>query len=466
MKHKNGLRRQGYRPYLATIALFLAAALTSACSFSSDSANDKNRPNVVLILVDALRPDKLGCYGFRDDISPEIDRMAREGVLFKNAMSQCSWTRPSVGSILTSLYPRTLGLYTKACEILNDRFTTLAEVLKSKGYLTVGITANPNMNKVYNFDQGFDHYVESDIVWEGMDAKPGQIKYSATTQLKAAPEVFRIATHILGADSHRPFFLFLHLMETHTRMYPEPSPEFRSMFEEYKRDEERSYYLKVRQVSYEIGLFVQTLLSKPGCENTLFIISSDHGEGLYDHPSLPDSRWHGYLLYDSQVRVPLIFYHPAGGKQPRMIEQEVRLIDLMPTILDYVKISKRPSHIAGKSLLPLINGTRDTINLPEYFVAETRSNNNNKVAVYSKNLIYIENRDKYPGVNPRELQSRYRRQNGKRTDLIKQKPEVAAIMERFLKEWEGKYPQAKITPCKKKASPETLEQLKSLGYLK
>jgi len=448
------------------VTVFLATALTLACSSCSDLAKEKNRPNVVLILVDALRPDKLGCYGFRDDISPEIDEMARNGVLFKNAVSQCSWTRPSVGSILTSLYPRTLGLYTKACEILDDRFTTIAEVLKSGGYLTIGITANPNMNKVYGFDQGFDHYVESDIVWEGMRAKPGQTKYSATTQLKSAPEVFRIATNILDGDSHRPFFMFLHLMDTHTRMVSEPSPEFRSMFEEYRRDQERSYYLKVRQASYEIGQFVQTLLSKPGCENTLLVISSDHGEGLYDHPNLPDSYWHGYLLYDSQVKVPLIFYHPAASLQPRQIDQDVRLIDLVPTILDYVKISKRPPHIAGKSLLPLINGTRDSIDLPEYFVAETRSNKNNKVAVISKYLIYIENRDNYPGVNPRELQSRYRRQNGKRTDLIKQKPDVAARMERFLKEWERKYPEAKITPCKKKASPETLEQLKSLGYLK
>jgi arylsulfatase A-like enzyme len=357
-------------------------------------------------------------------------------------------------------------LYTKACEILDDRFMTIAEVLKAKGYMTAGVTANPNMNKVYGFDQGFDHYVESDIVWEGMQAKPGQIKYSGTTQLKSAPEVFRIATQILDADSHRPFFLFLHLMDTHTRMYPEPSPEFRSMFEEYKRDQERAYYLKVRQASFEIGQFVQTLLRTPGCENTLFVISADHGEGLFDHPNLPNSNWHGYLLYDSQIRVPLIFYHPASGLQPRQIEQEVRLIDLMPTILDYVGISARPRHIVGKSLLPLIKGSKVTISLPEYFVTETRSNNNDKVAVYSKNLIYIENRDGYPGVNPRELQSRYRRQNGKRTDLIKQKPEAAGRMERFLRNWERKYPEAKITPCKKKASPETLEQLKSLGYIK
>jgi len=465
MKKEKCLWRQRHWLYFIAASLLFVVYFTN-CRVKSHSAKDKNRPNVVLILVDALRPDKLGCYGFRDDISPEIDEMARKGVQFKRVISQCSWTRPSVGSLLTSVYPRTLGLYSKACEILDDRFTTLPEILKSEDYLTIGITANPNMNKVYNFHQGFDRYVESDILWEGMDVKPGQTLFSSTTRLKPAPEVFKIAMSILASDQPRPFFLFLHLMDVHTRMNTEIRPEFRSMFKEYNRDEERTYYLKVRQVSSDIGAFVQTLLAKPGCENTVFVISADHGEGLYDHPNVPSSRWHGYLLYESQVKVPLILYHPASGQEPRLIEQEVRLVDLLPTLLDYLNISRRPAGLIGKSALPLMEGTKGKINLPEYFVSETRTNFNYKVAVRSRNWVYIENRDKYPGVNPRELQSRYRRQNGKRTDLIQEKPEIAARMEKFLKNWEKKYPDGKVTPCKEKASPETIEQLKSLGYIK
>jgi arylsulfatase A-like enzyme len=466
MKTEIGLSHRSCFLRFAGIFFLIAANLPWACSVSSDSTKNKNRPNVVLILVDALRQDKLGCYGFRDDISPEIDDMARKGVQFKNIISQCSWTRPSVGSILTSLYPRTLGLYRKDCEILDDRFTTLAEILKTQDYLTVGITANPNMNKVYNFHQGFDHYVESDVIWEWMRKKLGQAKLSSTHQLKSNSEVFETAMNILDEDKHRPFFLFVHLMGAHTRSNAEIRPEFRSMFDDYPRDEEREYYLRVRQSSYDIGNFVQTLLPKPGCGNTLFIISADHGEGLYDHPKVPDSRWHGYLLYDSQVKVPLILYHPNSGQEPRQIEQNARLIDLLPTILDYLKISKKPSGIVGKSLLPLIKGTKERINLPKYFVAETRTNNNYKLAVYSKSWIYIENRDHYPGVNPFELQSRYRRQDGKWTDLINEKPDIAAGMREFLKKWEKKFPESKITPCREKASPETVEQLKSLGYLK
>jgi len=466
MKIEKGLSRQGFILYFAGISLWLGVALLSACSVSSNSAKNKDRPNVVLILIDALRPDKLGCYGFQEGISPEIDEMARKGVQFKNVISQCSWTNPSVGSLLTSLFPRTLGLYRKTNEILNDRFTTLPEILKSQNYLTIGITANPNLNKVNNFHQGFDRYIESDIVWPWLNPKPGQEILTLSARLKSVPEVFATALDILNRDKQRPFFLFLHLMDVHTFMKTEIRPEFRSLFDHYSRERERTYYLKVRQTSSDVGVFVQTLLSKPGCENTLFIISADHGEGLFDHPDVPDSEGHAYLLYDSHIKVPLIFYHPNSGQEPRQIDQEVRLIDLLPTVLDYLKISGKPSKIVGKSLLPLIKGTKERISLPKYSVAETRTSNVYKVAVFGKNWIYIENRAYHPGLNLRELQSRYRKQDGKRTDFINKEPEIAEAMAKFLKTWERKFPDGKVTPWKQEPSPETIEQLKSLGYIK
>jgi arylsulfatase A-like enzyme len=466
MKGGKYLWRRRFFAHFFGIFLLFIVYLTQACSVSSNSAKD--RPNVVLILIDALRPDKLGCYGFREHISPEIDELAGKGINFRRVLSQCSWTTPSVGSLLTSLYPRTLGLYRRAGnEILNDRFTTLPEILKSHNYLTIGITANPNLNTNYNFQQGFDHYVDSDIVWDWMKPQSGQIKFSKTShQLKSASEVFKTLLGILDQDKKRPFFGYLHLMDVHASTKTNIRPEFRSLFDEYGRDEERTYYRKVRQVSFDVGNFVQTLLAKPGSENTLIIILADHGEGLFDHPDVPNSGGHGYLLYDSEAKVPLIFYHPNSSLKPRVIEQEVRLIDVMPTLLDYLKISRRPPDLVGKSLLPLVKGAKEKINLPKYFVAETRMNNLFKLAVYSKNYIYIENRQKYPEVNPRELQSRYRRQDGRRTDFINEHPEIAAAMEIFLKEWERKFPEGKITPSQKEASPETTEQLRSLGYIK
>jgi arylsulfatase A-like enzyme len=450
----------------AGIIMLLGLSLFWNCGPDADPVGAKGRPNVVLILLDSVRPDKLGAYGFREATSPEIDEFARNGVLFRRALAQCSWTRPSVGSILTSRYPRTLGLYTKGDEILADRFETVAEALRAEGYLTVGITANPNLNSAYNFQQGFDRYVDSDVVYEWMKPRAGQEKLSTTTRMKSASEVFGIVLDILDAARQRPFFLFVHLNDTHLKMEPVIDPPFQSQFNNYSREEEKTYYRKIRQASHDLGRFVRELLARPECRNTMVIISADHGEGLFDHPLVPDSSGHGYLLYESHLRVPLIFYHPAGGLEPSQVDQEVRLIDLFPTILDYLDIPRRPGDIVGRSLLPLLRGTAKTVRLPAFFVSETRTGNWNRIAVYSRNWMYIENRDHFPKLNRFELQSRYRRQNGRFSDLFSRYPEVASPMREFLVRWEKKYPDGEVTRAKEKASRETLEQLRSLGYIK
>jgi arylsulfatase A-like enzyme len=255
-------------------------------------------------------------------------------------------------------------------------------------------------------------------------------------------------------------------MDVHTLVKTGIRPEFLELFKDYGRDAERMYYLKVRQTSADLGRFIEALLGRPGYENTLVVILADHGEGLFDHPNIPNSDGHGLMLYESNMRVPLILCHLAGGLAPRQVEQEVRIVDLLPTLLDYLNIRVKLPGIVGKSLLPLIKGSREKIDLPEYSVAETRTQEQFKVAVYSRNWIYIENRRPYPGVNPKELQSRHGRQNGKWSDLINEKPEIAAGMAEFLKTWERKFPQAKPTSPKEKATKETIEQLKSLGYIR
>lgn len=261
------------------VILMLVLALFLSCGRETDSTAMKSRPNVVLILLDSVRPDKLGCYGFREETAPEFDEFARKGVLFRSVLAQCSWTRPSVGSILTSLYPRTLGLYTKGDEILADRFETLAESLQSEGYFTIGLTANPNLNTVYNFQQGFDRFVDSDVVYDWMRPQAGQEKLSKAERMKSAPEIFEIVKGILGEEKKRPFFLFVHLNDTHLKMDLEIEPAFQLLFKNYGREEERIYYRKIRQASSDVGAFVRELLARPGCENTLVIISADHEIG-------------------------------------------------------------------------------------------------------------------------------------------------------------------------------------------
>jgi len=455
---------------LLRISVFLFFFFIASClgvSGTGDASEESgSRPNIVVIFVDALRPDKLGCYGFPAEISPEIDALARQGVRFKTAVAQATWTRPSIGSVLTSRYPRTLGIYRELDDSLNDRFMTLAEILKSNGYATIGATANPNINSVFNFEQGYDYYVGSDVVWEWMNPQAGELQRSYTNKLKTAGDIFKTILNILKSEKKRPFFVSTLVMEIHEKTQFAPRPEFSQLFTDKARPEEREYYQMVRQVSKEIGDFVEKVLAMDSGQNTLFVILSDHGQGLYDHPHVENSKEHGHLLYESELKVPLIFSHPGSALKPAVVRRPVQLIDLMPTLLDYVGL-KPPRGLDGHSLLPLINGSGDHFELPRYFVAETYFRGSDKIAVYHPKWEYIENRDGQLGCDPRELQRNRVKQDGSLTDVLSKHAKIAQALKAFLDQWEKRYPKVKPTPCKDKtAMSKTLEQLKSLGYIK
>ncbi|MBI4878373.1 MAG: sulfatase-like hydrolase/transferase [Planctomycetes bacterium] len=141
---------------MARALCFLAAVLAAGCAPGAPA-----RPNVVLVIADTLRADALGAYGNRLAASPELDAIAAAGVLCERVVAPCSWTRPSIGALLTGQYPRTLGLYEEEDEILKESCRTLADRLRDLGYATYGATANPMINAAFHFDQGFDVYLDS-----------------------------------------------------------------------------------------------------------------------------------------------------------------------------------------------------------------------------------------------------------------------------------------------------------------
>jgi arylsulfatase A-like enzyme len=229
----------------------------------------------------------------------------------------------------------------------------------------------------------------------------------------------------------------------------------------------RGTYCAVRQVSGQIGSFIDDLSSLPGWENTLFVITSDHGQGLADHPHVRNSVYHGNLLYDSQVSVPLILYNPAdttlvcGG---RRVKDMIRLLDLLPTVLDYVGIDV-PSVADGESLLGLLSSTGKPPDLPEVFVAETNWKDVDKIAAYSSEWKYIENRDGWEGVNPFELQRTGIVEDGALTDCMSDNAGEAERLRRFLKEWERRFPRGERAQPSDLPTSAEIEQLKSLGYI-
>jgi len=440
--------------------------MSASCSKRS-SAPNKERPhistktNVVLVIIDTLRADMLGCYGYEADTSPELDEFAKRGVLFKRTVANSSWTRPSIGTMLSSLHGRTLGIYDERGDMLDDSFTLLSEVLHDEGYTTIGVTANPNINTDFGFNQGFDHYVDSRRVYAWMQG--GEDVEARKARNRTAKEVFRAAIDALGPSPKAPYYLQLNIMEMH-RGGPPLRRSYLGAFDGKVRKGHDKYAAALRQASADIHDFVDELTAMPGMDDTLFIFASDHGEGLSDHPAIRMGKSHGYVLYESNVIVPLIFYHHLDGIGGREVTEQVRLLDLAPTILDLLGMAI-PKQMEGLSLKSLITGHGPKPDLPEYVVTETLFRENDKLGVYSDSWKYFENRDRQPGTAPQEVQSKGNNENGAATNKLAQRRAEAAKMKAYLREWEAAHPKTEAIRPAGGLSKEAVEQLKALGYL-
>ena len=332
---------------LSLFAALLGGLLNCDSRETPEIAPSPSEPNIVLIIIDTLRADMLGAYGFPLPTSPEIDSYSREGVRFSRVVTPNTWTRPSHGALLTSLHPRTLGLYKEKGEILANRFTTLAETFQEHGYFTVGATANPNITSYFNFHQGFEVYVDTSVVLPFMAPGPDEHVVDVDGyRLPVVAEVFGVILDELRDRTDTPYYVQANLMEVHEagagcvggeRGAVRVDSAYKDLFPQVRRCQRRKYLQAIRAVSHAVDQFVRRLSSMSGGRETLFVITSDHGETLPgDHPSLGRPKWHGWLVYESQVLVPWIMYSP-GDALPRgvVIDRPVRLLDLMPTLLDF-----------------------------------------------------------------------------------------------------------------------------------
>ena len=287
-----------------------------------------NLSNVLLIVIDALRPDHLGCYGYRRETSPQIDSIAEEGIRFEKVISQSSWTKPSVASLLTSTCPGVHGV--KSIEdILSVQATFLPTILKKLGYLTGCIQTNPFLSSESGFHQGFDYFIEL------FDKTAGVYK----------PRMDEAASVLLGLlerMKHTPFFLYLHVLDTHNPYLP---PE---AFQHFGSSEEDLFDGEISFVDYYIGIVKEYLIREGLQERTILIITADHGEEFGEH----GHKYHAKHLHEEVLRVPLIISAPASVPSGLSIPTQVRSIDIVPTILELLGIPHLDSH-QGSSLVPL-----------------------------------------------------------------------------------------------------------------
>jgi len=304
------------------------------------------RPNLVLILVDTLRADYTTPYGYAEDTSPELARWAERGVLFERVRAQSSWTKMSMASLLTSLWPRSHGIR-EAQDGLAEEAVTLAEILQDAGYATYGVQTNGWLHQSFGFHQGFDRYM---FPKTGGDPRLGQ-----PSLWPHADRVVEEAGRLVDAhDPGRPFFLYLHFMDVHEYAAP---PHLKS----FGTDSRGAYLAAVRWVDNAIERVRERLDDADVLDRTLIVFAADHGETFGEH----GVHGHARNVLTPVVHVPLVFRFPFPVRPHVRVTTQVRNVDVAPTLLELAGIPV-PAGFEGSSLLPLLTGARDQPDRPTY----------------------------------------------------------------------------------------------------
>lgn len=376
---------------LAIIAVFII--VNASLSFLKNT-NGKGSPSILLISLDTLRWDHLGCYGYESPTSPNIDALANDAVLFKNAISQSSWTLPTHMSLFTSQYPYEHGAVKAMVSIdTKERGPLLSEVLKDRFYTNAGYTGGALLDQQYGFSDGFDIY---------------SVNYSEYRN-----PIDDKVLEFLKENRDVHFFLFLHTYCIHNYYAPH---EFREIFDtscdeqmhewneilpfvkkfqvsaiDSSGEENKIQHLvklydsSIRYVDSRVGFLLQQLKEMDLYDDIMIIITSDHGEEFGDHGHTS----HGHTLYDELIRIPLIIKFPNneyGGTEVRGI---VRQIDIVPTVIDYLGIDKMP-WMRGQSLLKMIEG-RSAKNRQAFSDVENRKKLKFSLRTADYHLVYYVN---------------------------------------------------------------------------
>lgn len=335
----------------------LACGLLVLCGLSCGGGLRETGPyNLILISIDTLRADHVGCYGYSRATTPRIDALAREGVVFDRTMSACCWTLPSHASMLTGLYPAFHSLQDDGVKLPDD-VPTMAEKLRATGYHTLAVVSHVYVSSQFDLDRGFDEFDDSLIRGGAVNPVATQVVDRALQRFEEIPE--------------GPFFAFVHFFDPHwDYVPPQPfaarfaDPNYRgrvdgtvvSMTPYFapdarvpQADLQHMIDLYDGEIAYtdaEIGRLLDALKRAGRLDRTVVVITADHGEEFKEHKQLG----HGQTLYEEQLRVPLIVsgYPPLGRGERR--HEVVSLVDIAPTLLEIAGAEPLPD-LPGSSLL-------------------------------------------------------------------------------------------------------------------
>jgi arylsulfatase len=471
-----------------TVSLLAALGTSLACSNGKgpagpDPTRDSYPRNVILIVVDAMRADHMGAYGYHRDTTPNLDRFASRGTRFNRAYSSASWTLPSIASLMTSVYPEVHGLRRPPTESdassLSGEFLTLAESLHAAGLRTASITSQPWISDRTGLTQGFDEV--------------------RTVSHASAPGEARVLTEALlgwlAVHGEQPFFLYAHYMGPHSPYdvasgysgrftggleIPSAVEEFHRIYEQrsevdaYRLISQRAreggldgeavdylraeYDEKLAYTDQWLGTLFRHLEESGRLDDSLLIVTADHGEAFYEHGTI----FHGQHLYEELVRVPLIVHLPGLSGARSHSDQVVELIDLYPTIHDALNLPL-PAGILGESLVPVMQGgPSDGLALAEYYGFKVITPRWSSFYEYSDRM-HLRSGFAISELYDLESDPGERRNLAfSRPDEVDRQAEIAYRLWGRLSEASRQRP---LSPEPIELDDDTIEKLQSLGYL-
>ena len=447
------------------------AALVLACG--GPEAPEPPRtdlPDVLLVTIDTLRADHVGAYGYERDTTPNLDRLAREGVRFEIAYAPMGTTAPSHASLFTSRHPLGHGLVRNGLSLAPGE-RTLAQRLREAGYVTAAFVSSYPVSHRFGFARGFDHY-DDDFSgsraslprrsWEGL-AVEGVFDRPGRDTAEAA------LAWLAARPAARPLFVWLHLFDPHDP-YRAPGPQgLRWVAEGQDRRERRRalYDAEVRYADAQFGRVLRAMEAR-SANDLLVVATSDHGEGLADHGRITHNRF----LYEEEVRVPLVLRFPGRIPAGVTVHQPAHLIDVSPTLLDAIGLSNggpdgEPAPRDGVSLLGFATG---------------REPPDPERALMLQRPYYPEGRERFdergPGFGVRmgrfkwiEAPLEERRElydlaadPGERRNLADAQPERARALSERIAAWRAGQPEDALEQ-EAALSPEDRDALRALGYV-
>lgn len=419
---------------------------------------DRAHTSVLWVTICTLRADHLGTYGYPVDTSPVLDQLAERGVLFERTLASAPWTMPSMGAMVTGIYPHSLMLdpHTPQSYTLDERFRTAAEYFSEAGYATIGVVTNPNVNAVWGFDQGYDVYSDTGdkIFGAGLDK---------STKVSAERAVERMLGHIRALPDGTRFFAHLVFLDLHRPLFPlvarARNPAFR-----LGRGPRNRYDEQIRYVDSVLGDFLAAIRRDVG-EDVLLVVNADHGQGFMKGPG---RSGHGRGLFNSTIWVPWILHHPALEEHAVRVSARVEGVDLLPTVLDLLEIPWDAREIEGRSLAGLIHSGKTVVARP-FGVVETRYEGVNRSAILDdewKLIVDWQGSGVEDGENDLSLY-RYRADPGEVADQADARHQHATELLEGLEAWRRDHPGRLEDGLKARPvlRPEQEEELRALGYL-